>query len=71
MNPQQQAQQLFDKFYIICQEYTEEIQCSLQAKECGMLHCDLMICFISQYLFIGDADDEKYWNEVKTEIEKL
>jgi len=37
MIPKEYAKQLFDKFYLICHEYTEEIQCSLQAKQCALL----------------------------------
>jgi hypothetical protein len=35
--PKEKAEELFDKYYIVCQEYTEEIQCSVQAKQCALI----------------------------------
>ena len=43
MNPKEKANELFDKYYIICQEFTEEIQCSIQAKQCALIAVDEML----------------------------
>ena len=40
MTPKEKAQEIFDKYYIVCQEYTEEIQCSIQAKQCTLIAVD-------------------------------
>ena len=43
MTAKEKAKELFDKYYIVCQEYTEEIQCSIQAKECALIAVDLRL----------------------------
>jgi hypothetical protein len=40
MTPQEKAKELLGKYYIVCQEYTEEIQCSIQAKQCALIAVD-------------------------------
>jgi hypothetical protein len=69
MNPQEKAKELFDKCYIVCQEFTEEIQCSLQAKQCALIAVDeiLEILYNSEI----SIQELNYWKEVKHEIEKL
>lgn len=42
MTAKEKAQELFDKYYILCQEFTEEIQCSIQAKECVLVAVEEM-----------------------------
>lgn len=37
LSPKDKAQELYDKYYIVCQEFTEEIQCSIQAKQCALI----------------------------------
>ena len=77
MTPKEKAKKLFDKYYIVCQEYTEEIQCSIQAKECALIAVDEIIQqweVIDTYIadFGGKLNQSlKYWQEVKQEIEKL
>jgi hypothetical protein len=77
MTPKEKAKELFDKYYIVCQEYTEEIQCSIQAKECALIAVDEIIQqweVIDTYIadFGGKLNQSlKYWQEVKQEIEKL
>lgn len=63
MTPKEKAKELFDKYYIICQEYTEEIQCSIQAKQCALILVHEIIPRIGAY--------SNYWQEVKQEIYKL
>lgn len=63
MSPQEKAKELFDKYYIICQEYTEEIQCSIQAKQCALILVHEIIPRIGAY--------SNYWQEVKQELHKL
>lgn len=64
MTAKEKAKELVEKMYVICQEYTEEIQCSLQAKECAIFAVDGIIenC---------NGVRELYWQEVKYELEKL
>jgi hypothetical protein len=62
MSPQEKAKELFGKHYIICQEYTEEIQCSIQAKQCAII-------LVDEVLKITARDD--YWRNVKQELKKL
>ena len=67
MTPKKKAQELFDKYYIICQEFTEEIQCSIQAEQCALVAVDEIITNRERIKGI----DKLYWQEVKDEIEKL
>lgn len=67
MTPKDKAMELIDKYYIICQEYTEEIQCSIQAKQCALIAVDEILD-----LSIGHFDDlhpfVNFWQQVKQEI---
>jgi len=83
MTPKEKAQELFDKYYIVCQEFTEEIQCSIQAKQCALIAVDEIMKAPHENSYIEliptDADDtdwfwnkfDKYWEQVKNEIEKI
>jgi hypothetical protein len=72
MTAKEKAKELFDKYYIVCQEYTEEIQCSIQAKECALIAVDLRLDgdFIFNSIEYG-IDSLEYWQEVKQEIQAL
>ena len=82
MTPKEKAQELFDKFYIVCQEYSEEIQCHIQAKECAIISVDLIIeelesysdlesiIVINNFLF-SVIELISHWKEVKREITNL
>lgn len=64
MTPKEKAQELFDTYYLICQEFTEEIQCSIQAKQCALVAVnEILMCCIGSH--------EEYWQQVEHEIEKL
>jgi hypothetical protein len=67
MTPKEKAIELVDKYYIICQEFTEEIQCSIQAKQCALIAVEQIqnLCWGNNQVGIN------HWNEVKQEIEKL
>jgi hypothetical protein len=68
MSPQEKAKELFGKHYIICQEYTEEIQCSIQAKQCALIAVDEIINQFEQLeLFVISL----HWSQVKREINNL
>jgi hypothetical protein len=69
MSPQEKAKELFGKHYIICQEYTEEIQCSIQAKQCAMVSVDEIIKYVLPRY--QDFTFALYWEDVKKEIGKL
>ena len=70
MNPKEKANELFDKYYIICQEFTEEIQCSIQAKQCALIA-------VEEIIKDQNGDDATignktwWWQQVKHEIEKI
>lgn len=71
MTPKEKAQELFDKYYIVCQEYTEEIQCSIQAKKCALIAVD-EILEMDLPILEEDADGfYDYWQEVKHEINNI
>jgi hypothetical protein len=69
MSPQEKAKELFGRHYIICQEYTEEIQCSIQAKQCALVSVDEIIKYVLPRY--QDFTFALYWEDVKKEIEKL
>jgi hypothetical protein len=69
MSPQEKAKELFGRHYIICQEYTEEIQCSIQAKQCALASVDEIIKYVLPRY--QDFTFALYWEEVKYEIEKI
>lgn len=85
MTPKEKAQELFDKYYLICQEFTEEIQCSIQAKQCALVAVYECTQSIKPLIYHYTKGDDKryadislsmslsvgYWQEVKQEIEKL
>jgi nucleoside-triphosphatase THEP1 len=68
MIPKDKAKELFDKYYIVCQEFTEEIQCSIQAKQCAIIAVDEIIKELDSERVFERID---YWNEVKAELKKL
>lgn len=78
--PKEKAQELFDKFYIVCQEFTEEIQCSIQAKQCALIAVNEIKKSIPYFEYDNHhqlkfniilTQIEEFWLEVKREIEKL
>jgi hypothetical protein len=72
MTAKEKAKELFDKYYIVCQEYTEEIQCSIQAKKCALIAVDLRLdgYFIFNSIEYG-IDSLEYWQKVNQEIQNL
>ena len=66
MTPKEKAKELFDKYYIVCQEFTEEIQCSIQAKQCALIAVNEIINVTTGLK--GWIDGFQYWEEVKKEI---
>jgi hypothetical protein len=71
MTPKEKAKKLFDRYYIVCQEYTEEIQCSIQAKECALIAVDEVLEIIKYHGTDIGKNSLLFWQEVKQEIEKL
>lgn len=72
MTPKDKAKELVDKYYIICQEFTEEIQCSIQAKQCALISVE-EVRFFHETLFFVNKDSlfDDYLNKVKHEINQL
>jgi hypothetical protein len=64
----EKAKELLDKYFIICQEFTEEIQCSIQAKQCVLIAVNEIRRLMNR---LQNYEEAIYWKEVKNEIEKL
>ena len=77
MTPQEKAISLVDEYRLILiksnTDAGEEILCTLLAKECALVAVDELInCSISYDNYNATwASQVEYWQEVKTEIEKL
>jgi len=72
MSPQEKAKELFGKHYIICQEYTEEIQCSIQAKKCALIAIDEKLETLNRIKFVVDCISlRNHYLQVKKEIQNL
>jgi hypothetical protein len=72
MTAKEKAKEFFDKYYIVCQEYTEEIQCSIQAKECALIAVDEILEVIEFNKYDDKYwEEDEYWQEVKQEIQAL
>jgi hypothetical protein len=70
MTPKEKAKELVDKYYIVCQEFTQEIQCSIQAKQCALIAVDELIKSWDKDLYENCGASE-YWQEVKNKLKKL
>ena len=70
MSPKEKAEELFGRYYIICQEYTEEIQCSIQTKQCALIAADETLRALHFNVWTN-VEEIKYWKEVKQHIEQL
>jgi hypothetical protein len=68
MTPKEKAQEIFDKYYIVCQEYTEEIQCSIQAKQCTLIAVNEIQKIKSVY---HDEELYDYFQQVKYETNNI
>jgi hypothetical protein len=71
MTPKDKAKELFDKYYIVCQEFTEEIQCSIQANQCVLIAVNEIINSIPTQPSnskMERLDAVTFWMLVKEEI---
>ena len=72
--PKKKAQELFDKYYLICQEFTEEIQCGIQAKQCALIAVDEILdnfgLVCNGQTFYTEHRAFDYYSEVKQELIK-
>lgn len=73
MSAKKDAKELYDKYYLICQEFTEQIQCSIQAKECALAALEFTDFYADEAYrsTLGTKQKISYLEEVKQEIEKL
>jgi hypothetical protein len=72
MSAEKEAKKLFGKYYIICQEYTEEIQCSIQAKKCALIAIDEKLETLNRIKFVVDCISlRNHYLQVKKEIQNL
>jgi hypothetical protein len=72
MTAYQKAKQIYDEYFIICQEFTEEIQCGLQAKKCAINHVSAIIFEHANILPLKcNFERIVFWDDVKKEIEKI
>jgi hypothetical protein len=69
MTPKEKANELVDKYYIICQEFTEEIQCSIQAKQCALISVEEIMIYLDAIMLPNPF--KQYWDKVKHEINQL
>ena len=70
LSAKEKAQELYDKYYIVCQEFTEEIQCSIQAKQCALVAVDEVL-EMDLPILEEDVDEfYDYWEQVKHELNK-
>lgn len=69
MTPKENAKELVDKYYIICQEFTEEIQCSIQAKQCALIAVEEIMIYLDAIMLPNPF--KQYWDKVKHEINQL
>jgi hypothetical protein len=72
MTPKLKAEDLINSYRIILMnENTEcgnEILCTSIAKQCALIAVDEIL---TADMFMMTEEQEKYWEQVKTEIEKL
>ena len=77
MTAVEKAKELFDNYYIVCQEFTEEIQCSIQAKQCALIAVKEIIDqweYIYAYIANGMGElnpNLQYWKEVEQELNNI
>jgi hypothetical protein len=60
----EKAEELIDKFKIYSNDYIDN-------KQCALIAVDEILNLISEYTIEPIVFDIKYWQEVKSEIEKL
>lgn len=80
--PKEKAIELRDEYYMVCQEFTEEIQCSIQATHCALIAVRKIIESRKEDSSFDDtlfANTDywsphpmylSYWKEVETELIK-
>jgi len=85
MTAKEKAKEIYDKYYFICQEFTEEIQCSIQAKKCSLSEVESIIYLLEKVSdidtnyfrssitgdFVNTSIELNKYKIVKSEIEKL
>lgn len=74
ITPKQQAKIIYSEYYVICMEFTEEIQTSLQAKKCALNCVNRIIMsnpFSNPFSNIEVTSTMKFWMDVRTELLKI
>jgi hypothetical protein len=73
MNPQEKAQELFDKYWALIAYKIEGSVGRLVIKQCALIAVDEILNDYKNYLLHENTEYKglMYWNEVKQEIEKL
>lgn len=73
MNAKEKATSLYQTFYVITMEYTEEIQCSIQAKQCALICCEEIISQFKEELtpIVTGHYKIDYWHDVEKELNNL
>jgi hypothetical protein len=64
MTPKEKAKELFEKYYQL-NFYGFGVYCTTTAKQCALIAVDEILKVIHTNM------EDKYWQEVKQEIEKL
>lgn len=67
MTPQDEAKRIFDQYYNLKNAFGESYMTYFDAKQCAMIGINEQIDFWKNEWKV----DSTYWNDVKTELEKL
>ncbi len=80
-SPKEKARELIEKYKPKCSGNSQELLNTKLAKQCALIHInqilELPVCWYSKEMSDRDSETyppegtKEYWQEVKTEIEKL
>ena len=65
MSPKEKAEELVEKFYPHVQWKLGQEDCLIRAKQCALIACDEVLGWM------GADRGTEFWEDVKSEIEKL
>jgi hypothetical protein len=72
MTPKEKAQELVSKFKELPQEGTLMFYLAFEiSKQCALIAVDEILSTLYDYHYDSESGAYEYWQEVKTEIEKL
>jgi len=72
MTPREKADELYSKYDdLLNKDFMNPIVFDNQLKQCALIAVDELIEVASDYCDYDETITKKYWEKVKTEIEKL